>query len=360
MKIRRVVLLLASVALGALLIWILIRLGKVDLAATWRQLERVSAVDFAKLVALNVLLVGLSTLKWRSTDAALRRDSDAIPSRIAAFSMSSVGMALGLILPVQLGMTAARTAGTHSYGRTLKRGTGGTLFEQSFDFLTVMLFAAASAITWLCHGGAELWLVCGAVMVSLVLAAAGPLLGLFRKTVIYASKGAAHKLDWWLSGRPGHFLTGLLQKLSEIQHSGLLNAGFTRRLLIISVARFGVVVLMACQTAAMTGARIAFWQIAAATPFAAISNLIAITPGALGVNELTSVTALHLFGVRFSAASQWALTNRVLGTASCALVAISGLAVLGIERGLTSDTMRLRRTEKESILGPSAREKDLL
>ncbi len=105
------------------------------------------------LVLLNILLIYLSTEKWRSVDAALRHTSDPVPSRIAAFGFTSTGMALGQVLPIQVGMTAARTFGTHFYGSPLKRGTAGTLLEQSFDLLNVLLLAVASAATWFLGGG---------------------------------------------------------------------------------------------------------------------------------------------------------------------------------------------------------------
>lgn len=329
MNLRRTSMLAGSIALGLLLIGILVRLGKVNLAAMLRQFEGIRPVDFLKLAALNALLVGLSTVKWRSVDAALRRDSDAVPSRIAAFSMSSVGMALGLLLPVQLGMTAARTAGTHGYGRTLKRGTGGTLFEQSFDFLIVVLLGAASAVTWFCGGGAGLWAICALAVVALALATAGFFLRLLRWLADFASGSASRKFE---TGRPDHLVTRCLRGLGEIQNSGLVKASLARRLLLLSAARFGVLVLMAFQTAAMTGTKIALWKLAAAVPFATISNLIALTPGGVGVNELTSATALHLFGTPLAIASQWAIANRVLVMASCFLVTAVGIISAAVER----------------------------
>src|SRR5271165_291314 len=103
---RRVFLLLASVALGVVLVALLIRIGKINLRLTVLQLKSISPVAFAKLVLLNGLLVGLSTAKWRSIDAVWRHSSDSVPSRITSFAITSAGMALGLILPVQIGMTA--------------------------------------------------------------------------------------------------------------------------------------------------------------------------------------------------------------------------------------------------------------
>lgn len=349
MSIRRAVLVPASILLGAALIWLLIRLGKVDLRETLRQVEHVSLIGFVGLALLNGALVAFSTLKWRSVDAALRRPADCVPSKVTAFSMSSAGMALGLVLPVFLGMTTARTAGTHPYGRTLKRGTGGTLFEQSFDLLVVVLLGVASAITWLCHGGPATWAACAFAVLAIPLAAARPSLWFVQQLFHHAETGMKRLFSSRLSRPPSGFLVRMADGFFEAQRSDLANVRLVRRLLILSTARFGVVVLMACQTAAMIGAHIAFWRMAAAIPFTAISNLFAVTPGGLGVNELTSVTALHLFGTPLAVASQWALANRILATAACFFVTACALAAFGFEKVLSSGATGLSGTGKESV-----------
>ena len=173
MTVRRVLLLLASVGLAAVLLGLLIRLGKIDVRLTLHEVESVSPTAFGKLVFLNVLLVTLSTVKWRSVDAALRSPSDSVPSRTTSFALTSVGMALGLLLPVQLGMATARTLGTYFHGRPLRRGTAGTLLEQSFDILIVALLAVASGITRYSKSGAGAWLIVAACMVVLALLSAG-------------------------------------------------------------------------------------------------------------------------------------------------------------------------------------------
>jgi uncharacterized membrane protein YbhN (UPF0104 family) len=73
---------------------------------------------------------------------------------------------------------------------------------------------------------------------------------------------------------------------------------------------------------------------AAAMPFATLANVIGITPGGIGVNELASVTALHLFGTPLDIASQWALANRVLATGSCLAAAACALVLLGAKNAL--------------------------
>jgi uncharacterized protein (TIRG00374 family) len=311
MKWRRVLLGIVSVALAAVLIILIIQVGNIDLHATWHEIKGASRTALIGLVLLNLLLVYLSTEKWRSVDAALRHTSDPVPSRIAAFGFTSAGMALGQVLPVQLGMATARTFGTHFYGSPLKRGTAGTLLEQGFDLLNVLLLAVASAATWFLDGGGVMWLVSAAGIIALALLAIAPLIRLAR----------------WFASRLQKVLARRIRSSKNIQEffallqSGILSESLTRRLVLLSAARFVVVVLMAGETAAAIGAHIPLWHIAAAVPFVYLATAIAATPGGIGVNELTLAGVLKMFGTPFSIAAPWVLGNRVLGVASCFLVA---------------------------------------
>jgi hypothetical protein len=323
MTVRRVLLLLGSVSLGVILVVLLIRVGKIDLRLTLLQLQTVSPVSFIKLVLLNGLLVYLSTVKWRSIDDALRHPSDSIPSKATSFGITSAGMALGLVLPVQVGMAAARTLGTYVHGRPMKRGTAGTLFEQSFDLMMVAFLAAASGATWFYNGGAVMWMACASGMTVLAISAVGPLIGLIRWAgASYSSRTSA----------PGN---RILRAVWELQHSRLLNATLARRLVGLSALRFCVVVLMAAQTAESIHAPIPLWHMAAAIPFVFIATIVAVTPGGIGVNELTSATALKFFGTPLAIAAQWSLANRFLVTASCFAVVACASVIWMVEKMAT-------------------------
>ena len=158
MTLRRSVLWAGSAALTVILILILIRISKLDFHVTLQQLRSVSWVAFTRLVLLTGLHVFLSSQKWRCVDNSLRRSSDSTPSRTTSFALTSFGVALGQVLPVQVSMSIARTLGTYLHGRALRRGTVGTLFEQSFDVLIVGLLVVASGVTHYYRGGGRLWL----------------------------------------------------------------------------------------------------------------------------------------------------------------------------------------------------------
>ena len=323
MTLRRSLWVIGSAALTILLIAVLIRLGKIDLRVTFQQLRSVSWISFTKLVLLTGLLVYLSTKKWRSIDAAWRRSSDTAPSTITSFTLTSAGLALGTFLPAQLAMSTARTLGTHVHGRALKRGTAGTLYEQGFDLLTVCFLAIASGITRFYRGGAMMWTLSAAIATTLAILAVGPSVRMLRwRADSRTEKIAASRTR----------VEAALRRLFEMRHSSLIDAGLARRLVILSALRFGVVVLMSVQTAEAINVHIPVWQMAAAIPFVVMASVIALTPGGLGVNELTSVTVLKIFGTPLAVGAQWAVANRVLIAVSYFLVAACAALLLAAQR----------------------------
>lgn len=324
---RRLLLALGSAGAGAVLVILLLRFSRVNVDATLAALRHASPAVLLELLLLNALLVWLSTLKWRAVDRVLRRPGDAAPSRISAFFVTSAGMALGLVLPVQIGMTISRTLGTHFYGRAFRRGTGGTLFEQAFDLLIVLFLAVASALTSFFHGSGLLWIASALAVALLSVALAHPWCRLAARLFHFA---AAQARRTPAESRLSRLFHRLLSGLAGLEHTGIANAALVRRLLLLSAIRFCVVVLMATRTAAAIHAAIPFWRMAAAMPFATLANLIGITPGGVGINELASVSLLHLFGTPLGMASDWALANRLLGTLSGFAVAACGLLLLGI------------------------------
>lgn len=332
MTLRRSFLWFLSAALTIFLIALLIKISKLDLRVTVQQLRSVSWVSFTKLVLLTGLHVYLSNQKWRSVDASVRHSSESAPSRIMSFALTSTGVALGQILPVQVSMSAARTLGTYFHGRALRRGTGGTLFEQAFDVLIVGFLAIASGVTRFFRGGGLMWTACAITMAAFALLAIGPSVRLVRRQAdVLASRTVPPR-------------NRILRSFANLQQSGLLNAGLVRRLMLLSAARFVIQVLMAGETAEAIGVHIPLWHLAAAMPFVIIACVIVVTPGGLGVNELSYATTLHLFGTPLHVGAQWALANRFLVASSCFVVAACAITALGFSRimnaGRQADVMQ--------------------
>ena len=318
---RRSLFLFVSVALGISLISLLAKLDAINFRLTIHQLAGVDLIAFSGLVVLTAIHVYLSHLKWVSIDAVLRRPVDSVPSSAALFMFTSVGVVLGQVLPVQVSMSGARTIGTYVHGKALTRGTVGTLFEQSFDILIVVLLAAVSAVIRLINGNGTLWIALAVAVMALAQWLVGPLVSLIRSGAPVQPIGVLG---------PRSRVRLLLNQVVQLKRSNLLTKALVRRLTAISVLRFLIQVLMAGLAARAIGVHIPLWHLAAAMPFVVIACIIAVTPGGLGVNELSYATALHLFGTPLSVGAQWAFANRFLVIASCLLVSgVAGAVLLG-------------------------------
>ncbi len=294
------------------------------------QLRDVSATVFAVLVALTALHIYLSSVKWRKIDSFLRSGSDSAPSAFASFAFTSVGVVCGQILPVQISMSAARTLGTYFYGSALKRGTAGSLFEQSFDVWIMGFLAVASGITWLAGGGAVVYLISATVMTAVAIFGVGPMIQ------------AAH----WVvrsTARSRWAHTRIVRWVGELEKSGFLHAGLGRQLTLLSAMRFAVQIWMLREVATAVGAHIPAWELAAATPLVTLAYALAITPGGIGVTELGYTFALHLFGTPLQIAAQWALESRILVFVSCLLTASIGVILAVVQQGMRQKGVRGER-----------------
>jgi uncharacterized membrane protein YbhN (UPF0104 family) len=323
-----------SLALTTVLIIVLVRVSKLDFGVTVRQLRSVRWFSFAQLCLLTALHVYLSSQKWRRVDARLRRSYDSAPSWTMSFALTGTGVALGQILPVQVSMSAARTLGTYFHGTSVKRGTGGTLFEQAFDLLIVIFVAVASGMTLIYRGRGMMWSLWAIGMTAFAILAVGPSVRLIHRLIVSfnARTSAPHNR--------------ILRSFKSLEHSGLLNAELARQLMALSAARFAVQVLMAAQTSQAVGASIPLWHLAAAMPFVVIAGVIVVTPGSLGINELSYATTLHLFGTPLNVGAQWALANRILVASSCVVVAGCSMGFLCLSRILAAKRNKVIQEEQ--------------
>jgi uncharacterized membrane protein YbhN (UPF0104 family) len=326
---RRAIVSALSVALTFASFLFLSKLGGVDIRLWIRELRGANPALFALLALLTAIHIFLATWKWRCVDAVVRRPSDTKLSWGTSFALTSMGAALGQVLPIHACMAAARSFGTKFYGSPLRRGTAGTIFEQGFDFLIIVFLAIASAVTWLCNGGWALWTATAVAIVVLAIFAVGICIRVLSRVADFYFKHFAKRA-------PAE--TGTPNPIAF----AFLNIQLGRRLMLLSAARSLVQIVMAAVAAATVGIHIATWQLAAALPFVILATVLAITPGGLGVTELTYTGALNLFGVPLGLGAQWALASRALVLSSCFVVAaITGVLALGgkLKTGSSSEVI---------------------
>lgn len=326
--------LVASGGLALLLVLLLFAYGGLDFAAIGRLLLGVPLPALAAIALLLGVNNALAGEKWRLIATQLQPDDAAAMPRLSYFAFTSIGVALGQVVPAQLSLVLSRSLGAHLHGgRALSRGAAATLFDYFFDVLVAALLALASILTLAAGGGGSLWAGC-----ALALCLAG-----------FVCYGTAARLGAAVTRRLAALASGRLRALGEVlADSPLLLPGIGRRLLAISVARFLLLVVMGAVSARAIGLDLPVWQIAAALPFAVVANALALTPGSLGVNEWTVSSALAAFGAPFAAAAAWALVTRVLVALAAALCGGIGLLIVAAARPW-------RRTQPGGATGTSAR-----
>ena len=312
--------LLASAVLAIILLVLLFEFTDLDLAAIGGLLLGANPQAFVEIVLLLGLNNVLAGEKWRLIAVRAQEDDGRPMPRILYFAFTSIGVALGQFLPAQLTLVFSRSIGAHLYGgRPLARGAVATVFDYFFDLLVAVFFALSSALVLVGGGGAGAWALC-----ALVILIAGFLLyGAAARLAV----GTAHLLGSRGRSRFHGFCT-------TIALSPLLVPKIGRWLLAISLMRFGVLVLMGAASANAVALDVPLWRLAAALPFAAITNALAITPGGLGINEWAASSVLFALGTPFQVSAQWAVVNRVLVAVAAGLCGITGLLIAVAARSL--------------------------
>ena len=308
--------LFASAILAVLLLALLFAVTEIDLAALGRLLLGVRLHQLAEIVLLLGLNNVLAGEKWRLIAARLQPADAAMP-RPLYFAFTSIGVALGQIVPAQLSLLLSRSIGAHLHGgRALSRGVTATLFDYFFDVVVAAFFAAASIAVLLVGGGEWAW-----ALAALTICLAG-----------FALYGLGTRLIAALARFLGGFGSRLEALSAALALTPLLTPEIGRRLLAISLLRYAVLVQIGAASAAAVDLDLPSWHIAAALPFAVVANALALTPGSLGVNEWTVSSALFAFGTPLSVSAAWALVNRVLVAGAAVFWGVAGVLIAAAMR----------------------------
>jgi hypothetical protein len=312
---RSVILTVVSLPAGLALVAVLVAKAHVDprnLLVSTLALDHRAFLRFTLWMALNVYL---SSLKWRLADDVLRAPENQPVGGDVAFTATAFGVALGQVLPSPVSMAAARTLTSAVHGRALRRGTFGTLFEQSFDLLAVCILAISSLATCTFHRGAGTWIGL-ALSTSLVTVwAVGRISGILNRSSARVQGSSRWK-----------------RAIRDMQRAGLMQATLGRKLMALSFARFILVVLAAGEATAAIHAAVPLWYLAVAMPLVLLAMVTGIAPGGLGLVEFTYVGVLHFFGIPVSVATEWALAARVFSIISAFMISTLAAAFLFLAR----------------------------
>lgn len=329
--------LIAPVVLAVILLALLVAFSGLDVAGTGRMLFAVRPQAFAEIVLLMGFNSFLAGEKWRLVVLRLERGDASDMPRPLYFALSAIGVALGQVLPIQVSTSLCRWLGSRAYGGyAVTRGVGATLFEQLFDVLVAGLLALVSIVVIATRSGVAVWLI-GAILAIL---AGFALCGV-------AAPLAAGVLR--LFGPKWRDRTRLGQLLANAGASQLLSPGLARRLFILSVLRFAVVVLVAAASADAVSLEIPLWRLAAAFPFGIFATAVALTPGGIGIGEWGLASALFAFGTPLQVGVQWAIACRILAILASCVWAAAALVVVGLTRRIRARDAVAARRDRDSI-----------
>jgi uncharacterized membrane protein YbhN (UPF0104 family) len=311
MNLRSAMAAVLSLALAGVLLTVLALRGGVDLAGVAATVSHVRLAGFAVLAGLAAVLVFLSAERWRMIE---RQAGDhPPPSRLRAFGLTAVGVGFGQILPVQVSTVIGRALGTRLLRPPAsRRPIVVTLYEQSFDVAVALLLAVASLI-YLVERQIPWLATAGVLLVVGYFAAGWTAVGLDRLCKAGAARG---RFGVWLA---------------ELSDAQLFARALARRLMLLSVLRFGVTVLMAGLTSWSAGLDVSLGSLAVAVPLVIVATAAPLTPAGLGVNEWTYASTLVLLGAPLALATQWALVNRVLVAAASVAIAVIAVPLLALD-----------------------------
>ena len=314
---RRLVYSALALLLAAVLLLALVRAAEVSAGELWAALSRPTAPYLAAIVLASLVHMGCSALKWRTV---MRRvapaESDAAGLRFFMF-YSCLGGALAQFLTVHLSTLLVRGLAARLHHRVpFARGAATSIYEQGFDVLVLLIvgFATAAALAL----GWDLWAWLGLVAVSLLAVAAG--LGWLAGAAAQRAAGGSGSVRRHLPfGRLGRWLDQCLD-------SGVLEARVLFSLYGLSLLRYLAMFARALLIAHSVGLAAPLADVTLAFPIVQASQIIALTPGSLGIVEWTWSGVLVAMGHGFTEVVGFALALRILAYASV-LVVLAGAAL---------------------------------
>lgn len=305
-----------ALVLAAALLAALMRAAEVSAAELWATLSRPTAPYLAAIVLASIVHMACSALKWR---AVMRRlipaESEAAGFRFFMF-YTCLGAGLAQLLTVHASMLLVRGLASRLHHRVpFARGAAVSVYEQAFDVLVLAVAGPATVAALALGWGLWAWL------------------GLAAAALLAAALGLA-----WLSGAAGRLfaprpamdaatpLARLRQWLGLCVGLGLVERHLVLQLYGLSLVRYLAMFARALLIAAAVGFAAPLPDVAFAFPIVQASQLIALTPGSLGIVEWTWAGVLVAMGHGFGEVVAFALALRVLAYGSI-LAVLAGAAL---------------------------------
>ncbi|MFC1758082.1 lysylphosphatidylglycerol synthase transmembrane domain-containing protein [Planctomycetota bacterium] len=263
---KRRIVAIAKIGIACLLVYWLIRSGKLDLAA-YKELRSGERLPFIVLmVALQACSLTIVLGRWR----LMLRTHRISLSAWACIRLGFRGMFATLFMPGSLGLDGTRALYLRNYHRSqLAEGLTSMIIDRVVGFLGLLLLALIFSFHLaLTKGGSIPWMLVGTIAVALI--------G-FAGTVVVANCG-------WL---PRHRLLegpSVSRWVSAFQsHRG--DVGALAIATVLSMLGHLLTSLAACAGLMVLGQTFSWVAVATVTPLVIVARFLPVTPMGLGLSD---------------------------------------------------------------------------
>lgn len=307
-----------AAVIAAVLIFLLVMVGDLDIAALFDRLKSLGAW-WILIVAASFVQIALSAEKWRIVLRALGDSNARVIPRRFFFGTSAIAAVSAQFLTVYAASIVVRSVAGKLHGLKMSTSAGSSGFEQLFDVGVLAVFFVPTVVTLLLLEGLQFW-----VSLVLICLAAAALV------IVLATKWMLSRIDEDADEVHGaaRFIASKL-KLSMSREKQNAVAEKAQILFSLSVIRYVSIFSRVAVVAWAAGYVFETRNLVLAFTAAQASQLASLTPGNLGISEWSWAGVLAYLGDPFDAAIEFAILLRICSFVSFALVAsIVGLLYL--------------------------------
>jgi len=311
------------IILATLLIIVLVYFGNVDFQQLGTFFSQLNIFHILIIIFSSLFHMTTSALKWQLVLKAFHHDNaNHNPPFSFHLFYTTLGANLGQVMPIHISSMITRGIGlkAHYQGSTLS-GAASSGFEQIFDILIPLVLLLPTIFVLTFDMDLSTWLAISAFILILS--------GLLLPLVSIKLVESILRLIGPMAEQPKRtfFLRKSLDTVLKINN---LDKTLMTKLYWLSVIRFFSLLIRALVVVSVIASTITYSAVTIALPGVVSTNIIALTPGGLGISEWGWTGLLLLQNVSMQDAVAFALLNRIvmiLGLLT--ILAFSALAFFG-------------------------------
>ncbi len=323
---RNLFVVLLGLFIAGLLIYLLIDSSGIRGDELVVLIKRPSATELLGIFLASLFHMGFGALKWQTimTRIAPRQTKQSGP--VFFLFYTALSATLAQFVMIHVASLLVRGAATRIHHRVpFVQGAAASVFEQVFDVFVMLLFACAGGFAWSLSVGPWVW----GVLVLMCLIAGWLMLKAMRRIV---ASGLLTR------DRRFRFLRRLGRWLESCQQLGLLDTSLIFELYVYATFRYLSMVARLALILAATSPTITLFSGVLGFTIVQTAQLLAVTPGSLGITEWTWAGFLTLLGYPLSTATGFSFALRILSYVSIlAVLAVAALAFAIVGRRMPAD-----------------------